>query len=786
MNWSAYPRKAAVLGAGVMGSQIAAQFANANIEVLLYDLATSPEQPNAQALQALANLIALQPSPLASKHRARHITPSNYYQHLDALRGCDLVIEAVSERMDCKEGIYARIAPYVHRQALIVSNTSGLSISTLARALPESLRPRFCGMQFFHPARYRRLVELVPGRATDPRVLDSLETFLVTGLGKGVIRAKDTPNFIANRIAIFALLAAMHHAEQYRLAPDQVDALTSAAFGLPGEATFGVVDAIGLDTLANIVESAARGLPDDGWLGGFTYPAWLRDLVSQGSLGAKVGAGVYRKQGEQRLVWDPLRGEYRTASSRLEGAVADLLGQPLSAQRLAGLRETPQPQAQFLWAVLRDVLHYSAYWLESIADSARDIDLAMRWGFGWRLGPLETWQALGWRRVAAWLEEDILAQRTPVQLALPDWVKRVDGVHHAKGSYAPAEGQYKPRSNLPVYRRQLFPELLVGEPQRDPGKTVFDSEAVRLWHQGDRVAILSFSTPNHAVTDAVLDGIMEALGIVGREFQALVLWQHGPLFTVGADLGRLWGLAQANDWSAVDKWLGKLQQVAKAIRYAPFPVVGAIQGATLGYGCELALHCDRLVAALETQMGFSDFAVGLSPVGGGCTELARRAAWQAGEEDCLPFIRRYFEAIALSKVSQSAEEAKQLGLMRANDSIVFNPYELLYVAKIQAQALAESGYRPLLRERIQVAGRIGLATLKRVLTERVRNGELLEHDYALGCKIAAALCGGDADPGVALTEGELLALERQAFLTAIKSAETRVRLGRALKNGWAA
>ncbi|MFA7541971.1 MAG: 3-hydroxyacyl-CoA dehydrogenase family protein, partial [Lysobacterales bacterium] len=366
-------RRAAVLGAGVMGAQIAAHLANADVEVVLFDLAAREGGKNSIVDKALKGLTRQSPAPLADKSRLGGIIAANYDQHLELLGGCDLIIEAIAERMDWKRDLYQKIAPHVSATAVLASNTSGLSISTLADAIPAQLRPRFCGVHFFNPPRYMHLVELIPGRDTDPAVLDGLESFLVTHLGKGVVRTKDTPNFIGNRIGVFSILATMHHTQQSGLGFDVVDALTGPAIGRPKSATYRTADVVGLDTMAHVIKTMADTLPDDPWHSYFKAPAWLQALIDQGALGAKAGAGFFRKVGKEIRVLDLGRQDYRLADGKPSDEVAEILKIRDPANKFGKLRASNDPQAQFLWAMFRDLFHYSAYHLADIADTARDV-----------------------------------------------------------------------------------------------------------------------------------------------------------------------------------------------------------------------------------------------------------------------------------------------------------------------------------------------------------------------------------------------------------------------------
>jgi 3-hydroxyacyl-CoA dehydrogenase len=788
-------RKAAVLGAGVMGAQIAAHLANANVPVVLFDLPAREGDKNGVVKKALDGLRKLAPGPLASKGRLQYIDAANYDDNLPLLADCDLVIEAIAERMEWKNDLYAKIAPHLGANAVVASNTSGLSMNQLAQGLPESVRPRFCGIHFFNPPRYMHLVEIIGTQGTDAGTLDALEAWLTSRLGKGVIRALDTPNFVANRIGVFSILAVMHHTQAFGLGFDEVDALTGPRIGRPKSATYRTADVVGLDTLAHVVNTMHSTLPEDPWHAHFQNPAWLKALVEKGALGQKTRGGIYRKNGKEIQVLDVKAQDYRASGGDIAEEVGAILKIRNPAEKFAALRQSAHPQAQFLWAIFRDVFHYCAFQLEHVADNARDLDLAVRWGFGWGQGPFETWQAAGWADIANAIAADIAAGKTMSAVPLPGWAMDAGrtGVHTAQGSFSASRNAYAARSALPVYQRQLFPERVLGEAGATPeksGETLYENDGVRLWRLpavDAGIGIISVKSKMHTIGNEVLDGVIAAVARAETTLDGVVVWHEAP-FAVGANLQQVGEACAAGQFDLLEQTVEKFQRASQTLKYAQVPVVTAVQGMALGGGCEFVMHAGKRVMALESYIGLVEAGVGLIPAGGGCKEFAIRAAQWAGQSatpgEVFNFLQPVFQNVAMAKVAKSAEEAIEMGFARPSDTIVFNANELLWVAIREARALADAGYAPPLKARgVTVAGRAGIATLEMMLVNMKEGGMISAHDYKVARAAAVALCGGEIEGGSKVDEEWLLTVERRGFVELLKTPETQARIKHMLDTG---
>jgi len=786
-------RKVAVLGAGVMGAQIAAHLVNCRVPVVLFDLPAKEGPKSAIAQKAIENLKKIKPAPLGLADEAALIQPANYEEHLALLGECDLVVEAIAERMDWKLDLYAKIAPFVAPHALLASNTSGLSITKLSEVLPEAIRPRFCGIHFFNPPRYMALVELIDTPATRPEVLDQLEAFVTTALGKSVVRAKDSPNFIANRVGIAGMLATMKEAATYGLGYDVVDDLTGKKMGRASSGTFRTADVVGLDTMAHVIKTLQDNLQGDPFYESYATPAVLAELIEKGALGQKAGAGFYKKAGKDILRLDPATGEYVPAGGKADPLLDRILKKP-PAERLKLLRESSHPQAKFVWAILRDAFHYAAVHLEAIAETARDVDFAMRWGFGSKQGPFELWQAAGWRQVAEWVQADIDAGHALCSAPLPAWVFEgpvaEHGVHTPEGSWSPSRRAYVPLRELPVYARQHFRENVLGSGAAEPLKSsteVWKNDDVRLWTPDGEVLVASITCKLHLISPAVVEGLLKAVELAEQSYAGVVIWSPDDVFSAGANLEALMPVFMKHGSKGIKPEVKKLQDALLRVRYSQVPVVAAVRGIALGGGNEVAIHCARRVAAMESYMGFVEVGVGLVPAGGGLAFVARRAAEMAAAGNANADIQKFlidgFTSAAMAKVGTSALEDRKLGYLIDGDVVVPHKDELLFVAAAQVRAMAASGWRPPLRAPFPVAGRSAIATIKGQLANMRDGGFVSAHDFHLATLIAEVVCGGDVDGGSLVTEEYLHALERDRFCALLDHPKTQERIMGMLQTG---
>ncbi|OYV56344.1 MAG: 3-hydroxyacyl-CoA dehydrogenase [Legionella sp. 21-45-4] len=747
-------KRVAVLGAGVMGAQIAAHCVNAGIDTRLYDLTLPGKPPNALLDKAVSVLTKLSPSPLATPQTAQLLKLCNYEEHLSELGECQLIIEAIAERLDWKEELYQRISPFLAPDSVLVSNTSGLSINRLVAVLPEQHHTRFCGVHFFNPPRYMHLVEIIPSDVTNPMLLDDLETWLTGFLGKGVVRAFDTPNFIANRIGVFSLLVTLHYAKQFNLGLDTVDALTGTYLGRPKSATFRTMDVVGLDTLSHVVNTMQNELANDPWHALFQLPDWMHGMIEAGHLGQKTGQGVTRKQGPVIEVYDVETKGYRPAITDLKPAIKQIMQIKEPTKRMQALLDSPEPEARFIVACYRELFHYCAVHNQTIASNVRDVDAAMRWGFGWQQGPFETWQAFGCNDMTQYIIQSMANQTSLTQATLPEWVLSLSGFYEGDAGFSPRENRYESRRALPVYLRQNV--------ARQSHPVVYENAGVRLVSLEEDVLMVSFKSKANTIGQAVLDGLFESVHLAEEKSQGLIIYQHdASQFSLGADLREVSVLLSQGKIELLDEMLISFQQAASRLKYSSIPVV----------------------AAFEAYPGLVEVGVGLIPGAGGCKEFTLRAAGASDESGRMQLLQRYFEQIATAFVASSAPEALQRGFLKPGDDWVMHTDEVLYAAIARIKAMQATNYTPPLSAKFPVTGRTGLAVLQTGLVNWLEGGFISAHDYFIANELAFVLCGGQLTAGELVDEAWLLRLEREAFIKLASTPLSQARIKHTLETG---
>jgi 3-hydroxyacyl-CoA dehydrogenase len=796
--------KIAVLGSGTMGGQIAAHFANLGFDTLMFD--TSEEALS----KSLAMMKKLKPTPFASPSVSASIKTATY-DNLDALSSCDFIIESIVENLDIKKQLFKKISPHVNDNAVLVTNTSGLSIQQIAETSPESLRSRIFGVHFFNPPRYMPLVELIRTSYSDESLLNKAEGFITSALGKEVVYAKDSPAFVANRIGVFSFMAVLKHAENFNLPADTVDALTGKRIGRPVSATFRTLDVVGLDVMANVVKNIYENAKDDPWIELFKIPDWIESLIEKGSLGSKTRKGIYEKIGKDIRVFDPNDGEYRLSDKTISSKVKKILKDCGSIENaLLELSKSDDPQAQFLWSVHRDVFHYTAFHLEHIAETARCVDLALKSGFAWQKGIFEQVQITGWSQVRELLNKDLKEGKTLSSQALPAWVMDQPFVYSDEGAFDPNKSQFIPRSSHPVYERHLNKALLNGEKQNQ-FDILIDGESTKLIDIGNGIASVSFKTKMNVLSSSVLTELPERLDYLENNgFHALVFRQEQEHFCAGANLYEVIsavklgllekdpGIASKAKKKAFEVMhpelpkLGKLYSIKKTVRmlqdllmrlkHGKILTIAAVDGLALGGGCELLLHCNKVVASMNSYIGLVEVGIGALPAGCGSKEMALRAYLNKESDDIFPLLSKHFEQIAMAKVSASALEAREMGYLTSEDVIIANPNELLYVAKHQALAMLESGFRPPLDDTFKVVGKAGHANIMAQVVNLFEGHFMSEHDKYCISSLAKVMTGSLVEENTVVNSKMILDLERKYFVELLGTQKTQDRIEYMLRN----
>jgi 3-hydroxyacyl-CoA dehydrogenase len=770
-------RNVAVLGAGVMGAGIAAHLANAGLPVLLLDIVPPDGKSPRDAFAAGGLEKALKARPAAFFHpsRARLVSVGNLEDDLGKLAGCDLVIEAVLERLDVKRDLFARLEKVVGPETIVSSNTSGLPIKDLMQGRGEGFRRRFLVTHFFNPPRYMKLLELVAGPDTDLAVMARVRKLGEDVLGKGIVVGKDTPNFVGNRIGAYSMMVAIHQMLEDGLTPEDVDSIVGEPLGRPKSAAFRTADVVGLDTFVHVADNCHAALVHDEEREVFAVPPYIRQMIERKLLGDKTKAGFYRKGAAGIETLDPRTGEYRARQTTKEiaASIKSLKGVEDVAERVRKLLLDKGPAGSFAWKVTSKVLAYSARRLPEIADAPSAVDKAMRWGYNWDLGPFQIWDALGFAPTLERMRAD--------GVALPPWIEamRAAGAtsfYRGAEEWSPAEGRTvatdeDPRA-LPLERARR-------------GAAIATNAGGSVWDLGDGIAGVTLSTKANSVDPDVVAILGKAVDLAERDFRGLVLFNQGEHFSVGANLFAVVMAAGQKDWEGIRR-LGRAFQAAnQRMKYASVPVVAAPYGMTLAGGLEMCLGAGAVQAAAETYAGLVEVGVGVVPAGGGCLNLLWRALEGIPEGtavDAYPYVTQVFKNIALAKVATSADEAKALGYLRASDGVTFDRDRLLHEAKAKAIGLAESGWRPPAPRAHTLPGESGIATLKMMIRTLEQAGQASAHDAKIATHLATILCGGAGGAAGAVTEEQILELEIEAFISLCGEPKTQERMQFMLMN----
>jgi 3-hydroxyacyl-CoA dehydrogenase len=800
--------KVAVLGAGVMGQGIAAHLANAGIPSVLYDIVPRdlPDgQPRSKlAIDGLKNAVKMKPAAFFEKGLAKLVTPANYDDDAALLAECDLVIEVVVERLDIKTKVYEWVAAHRRPDCIVASNTSGLQLSDMAASMSQDMREHFLIMHFFNPVRYMRLLELVGGPDTKPDVLAAVAQFGEEKLGKGIVYAKDTPNFIANRIGTYGMISVFKHMQEMDFSIEDVDTALGKAAGRPKLGVFALCDLVGLDTIDHVLGNVRDNCPDDGEAASFVSPDFLKKMVADGFIGNKSGKGFYQRTKDRDpkgrrivLARDWRTGEYAPkARPRFDSVKQALSFADDPALALRALLRGDDNAAQFAWKVTADSLLYTARRVPEIADDIVNIDRAMRWGFSWDLGPFEAWDAIGVAESTARMQAD--------GLDVPAWV--VDMLEKGRTSFYARDGGVRTYWDPTTATAKPMPDsdawLWVGDVKASNGQ-VAHNDAAELIDLGDGALLLQFTKPSqmNALEEGMFQMYNEAIDrLENDEFAALVIGSQshfagqfrpsvgpsGQAFCAGANLMMVGMAAMQGQWDQVDTMISGMQDTLQRSRYCSKPVVTAPYALTLGGGLEVAMQSDGTVSAGEVYMGLVEAGMGLLPAGGGCKEMVRRYLGDipaAVNADPNPFIQAAFMNIGLAKVSTSAAEAREMLYLRPTDRVAMDADRLIHDAKTMALGLAAGGYVPPARATFKMPGASGRSTIELKLHDLKSGGFATEHDAVVAQRVAYVLTGGDIPAGTRVDEQHILDLEREGFLSLLGTEKTQARIMHFISSG---
>jgi len=768
-------RRIAVLGSGVMGGAIAAHCANAGLEVALLDIVptgagASKAARNQVAAGAIARMAKHKPAPFSYPDHAQAIRIGNLEDDLGLVSEVDLIVEAIVERLDIKRGLFAKLETLAKEHTIVASNTSGLRIVDMLEGRSEQFQKNFLVTHFFNPPRYMKLLELVLGPRTSPEVVARIQRFGVETLGKGIVFAKDTPNFVANRIGAHALMVAVHEMEAQKLAPEDVDAITGLPLGRAKSATFRTADIVGLDTLAHVVNNCYELLTGDEDREVFRIPASMNAMVERKLLGDKTGGGFYRKTkaGIETLDLATLGYRPQAGDPKVKDQTKALSKQADVAERLRRTVASDGPVGAFAWNVLKRSLAYSAHRVGEICDDVTAIDDGMRWGYNWELGPFEIWDALGFEATLKRMQDEgVKLPESVVEMS-----RRGATAFYQEGRvYDLMKSEYVPR---PVDPREVsLPRLRRG------ASPVLKNGSAEAWDVGDGVLAVTFTSKANTLDADNIQLLYDAVERAEQDFRGLLLFNEGHNFSVGANLFFVLMAAKQKQFDQIERIAHRLQQAVMRLKYADVPVVAAPFGMTVGGALEICLGCDAVQAALETYAGLVEVGVGLIPAGGGCTNLLWRALGSAPDgvkTDSYEHVTQVFKNIAMARVATSAHEAARFGYFKSTDGVSFDRARQLHEAKARLLGLANSGYHAPVQQKFRLPGESGIATLSMLINTMVAGGYASEHDALISKKLASVLCGGAGGAARDVTEQEMLDLEREAFMSLCSEPKTQERM----------
>ena len=767
----------AVLGSGVMGSQIAAHLTNAGYQVYLFDMNQDLCNKGIQFCEKL------KPAPFYSPKNSKKITAQNYDDHLDSIGKCDWVIEVIAEKLEWKQDLYNKILPHLNDDAIVTSNTSGLLVRELTEGMPDSFKERFFVTHFFNPPRYMKLVEIVSGVETKQDNIDVIADFLTNELGKGVVYAKDTPNFIANRIGVFGMMVTLNETTKKKLSIEDVDALTGTLIGRAKSATYRTADIVGLDTFTYVAKTAYDKCEDDMYRDVFQLPDYINTMIDNGWLGQKTKQGFYKKIDKgviHSLDFDTM--EYSPQSKKRYSGIGLARENTNLLSKISALVDSPDVAGEFTWEVFSQTLLYAAYLNGEIADDIVSIDNALKWGFGWELGPFQVWDALGFEKTLDRMKED--------RKSIPGWVEKMleDG---NKSFYKVQDGKthFYDISTESYREIESDQNSFTFKSKKDQGLLINKNWSASIVDLGDGVAGVEFHSVLQSSFNPIDGSLMQTIAetlmyVKDNGYKGMVLSSDSTHFSAGANLNLILNAAENKDWDSIDNLTANMQKILQAVRFCDFPVIAAPFGMVLGGGYEVVGACDRVVAAAELYCGLVEVGVGLIPGAGGNLRLISKL--EDEQKTLMPgnfqVVKQAFETIAFAKVSFSAHHAKSLGYLTSHDKIIVNKDHILSRAKAEVLEMSEGYAPPKYKDNIKLPGKTGRLAFEGTIKGFVKSGKISEHDALIGRKLAFVLTGGDkGGPMSGVDEQYLLDTEREVFLSLCGEEKSQARISHMLK-----